>query len=85
MMRQCSVVYRLDKFGFMNFLILVNILHLCSLKKKEFNVSVSIWLERYVERLAIEGLQIFGLGKSTRPYAVAAYVKGKKVILSPFE
>jgi translation initiation factor 2A len=34
--------------------------------------------ERYVNRLSIDGLQIFSLGKSKAPYTIAAFIKGKK-------
>jgi hypothetical protein len=36
--------------------------------------------ERYVNRLSIDGLQIFSLGKSKAPYTIAAFIKGKKVM-----
>jgi hypothetical protein len=45
-----------------------------------FIISFSyLFKERYANRLSIEGLQMFSLGKSTPPYTIAAYIKGKKV------
>jgi hypothetical protein len=46
-----------------------------------FPISYSIYFkERYVNRLNIEGLQMFSLGKSKAPYTIAAFVKSKKVM-----
>ncbi|CAF1204168.1 unnamed protein product, partial [Didymodactylos carnosus] len=36
--------------------------------------------ERYTNRLQLEGLQIFSMGKSVPPYTISAFVKGKKGI-----
>ncbi|UJR15406.1 hypothetical protein I4U23_002353 [Adineta vaga] len=36
--------------------------------------------ERYVNRLSIEGLQMYSLGKSNAPYTIATFIKGKKGI-----
>ncbi|CAF2048521.1 unnamed protein product [Rotaria magnacalcarata] len=36
--------------------------------------------ERYANRLSIEGLQVFSMGKSNPPYTIAAFIKGKKGI-----
>ena len=45
-----------------------------------FNFFSCLTEERYVNRLNIEGLQMFSLGKSNPPYTIAAFIKGKKVL-----
>ena len=39
-----------------------------------------LFKDRYVNRLNIEGLQMFSLGKSNAPYTIAVYIKSKKVM-----
>ena len=38
------------------------------------------YIERYANRLAIEGLQVFSLGNSNPPFTIATFIKGKKVM-----
>jgi hypothetical protein len=45
-----------------------------------FNLLFHLFKERYANRLNIEGLQMFSLGKSNPPYTIATYIKGKKVM-----
>jgi len=75
MMKLCLVEYKQVKYGFtkylnsVSYLIRFYLLFLC----------LTYFEERYANRLSIEGLQMFSLGKSTPPYTIAAYIKGKKV------
>jgi len=76
-MKPYLVDYRPVKFGSMKFRISVSSTFLSRFIHKLFFSS-----ERYVNRLSIEGLQMFSLGQSNAPYTIAVYVKGKKVEFS---
>ncbi len=73
MMKRCLVVCKPVKSGFMKYRISVNYL-----SYSQF--IICFFEERYVNRLSIDGLQIFSLGKSKAPYTIAAFIKGKKVM-----
>lgn len=75
-MKPYLVDYRPVKFGSMKFRISVPSTFLSLFIHKRFSS------ERYVNRLSIEGLQMFSLGQSNAPYTIAVYVKGKKVEFS---
>jgi hypothetical protein len=74
MMKLYLVECKPIKSGFMKYRIWVSYLHYSQL-----NISC-LFKERYANRLNIEGLQMFSLGKSNAPYTIAAYIKGKKVM-----
>ncbi len=74
MMKLCLVECKPVKSGFMKYRISVSYLNY-------FLVIFCLFQERYTDRLSVEGLQMFSLGKSNAPYTIAAFIKGKKVMI----